>query len=190
MADGEALMTPCGHASDFCHECLTQHARTALEDGAVVKSGIRCIAAGCNDEVPDSCVLSTLNSTMSNQFRRWKRLAQIEKDPNLRWCPQAGCEQIIDTAQTRRCVCSAEVCLDCGAHAHEGKPCLEAADEGLRVLAKAMGWVRCPHCGKHVERTEGCDSMRCVYLGCARLFCYSCGKPRDIGGTDPKRCKC
>jgi hypothetical protein len=184
------LPTPCKHDKDFCPDCLKRHAETALEDGAVLKGGIQCAAFGCCQVVPEECILSVLKPSDQQKFRRWRRVAAIQENPNLRWCPRPGCEKAIDLASTTICECSAEVCADCGSLSHPGQQCAEAADAGLNALVKTMGWMRCPHCGKVVERTDGCDSMRCVYLNCGKLFCYSCGKKRDVPNSELQRCLC
>lgn len=47
-------------------------------------------------------------------------------------------------------------------------------DAALLSLAKAQLWKRCPGagCGQMVERTAGCNHMKCR---CGFDFCYACG---------------
>lgn len=41
-------------------------------------------------------------------------------------------------------------------------------------LSTARSWRRCPQCRALVERSGGCNHIRCR---CGRQFCYACGLP-------------
>ncbi|KAL2159252.1 hypothetical protein VTH06DRAFT_2687 [Thermothelomyces fergusii] len=49
----------------------------------------------------------------------------------------------------------------------------EAAEEKFKMVAKEMGWKRCPSCKRCVEKTEGCNHIHCI---CGCHFCYRCGR--------------
>jgi hypothetical protein len=63
----------------------------------------------------------------------------------------------------------------------------EVAEAVVQRMAEQQGWKKCPGpgCPYTVERTEGCNLMRCR---CGERFCYACG-----GGYDSKsgrKCAC
>ena len=167
----------CAHHSVVCQQCLRTYLKTAISNGGVKESGVKCLHSGCDKRMPDSGLRSILNKPDMQQYLRFKRLAVISADPARRWCPAAGCHGVVTISESTNCpVCGASVCEQCGSLSHAGKSCEAAADSGLAALAKEKGWKSCPFCGKLVERTAGCSSMTCRHLGCERRFCYSCAK--------------
>jgi len=191
----------CGHSALFCSVCLNQYATERLDAGAVSTEGLSCPASGCDRALPLACTANVLSKEQNSKLQCLRRNAIISADPNLRWCPQPNCETVIDTSKLNRSCfsdlstcfastvglfapvviapsaqcpkCTKLICLHCGAEWHEGR-CEDAADKKLSELVEKMGWKRCPFCKKVVERTEGCNEMRCHHLGCGKTFCYGC----------------
>ena len=71
-------------------------------------------------------------------------------------------------------------CLNCRVVYHEGKTCdeyqktakLDDNDEKFITYVQGSKFKQCPHCNFWVERTQGCDHMKCR---CGKDFCYKCG---------------
>eukprot|EP00696_Hemimastix_kukwesjijk_P000325 gnl/Hemi2/10456_TR3614_c0_g1_i1.p1 gnl/Hemi2/10456_TR3614_c0_g1~~gnl/Hemi2/10456_TR3614_c0_g1_i1.p1 ORF type:complete len:289 (+),score=107.78 gnl/Hemi2/10456_TR3614_c0_g1_i1:197-1063(+) len=79
------------------------------------------------------------------------------------------------------CECGERLCMLCGERAHGGASCVENlmtlagtgdADEAATFSMKANCAKQCPFCGVLIERSEGCNHMRCRY--CTTEFCYGC----------------
>ena len=47
-------------------------------------------------------------------------------------------------------------------------------DEDFLKFVKGKKFKECPFCKHWVERTEGCDHMKCR---CGKDFCYKCAGP-------------
>jgi len=45
---------------------------------------------------------------------------------------------------------------------------------------RKLGFQICPRCGRGVERTDGCNEIRCF---CTCRFCYACGEQFEQAGT-------
>lgn len=78
------------------------------------------------------------------------------------------------------------VCINCKTIAHMGKTCEENKNKypkGVRQLdkfAKKYNLKKCSHCKTYVEKSHGCNSMKCY---CGHIFCYACG-------ASNKNCNC
>jgi hypothetical protein len=167
----------CGHAASACLCCLDGYFKSSIDNGGVCEHGIRCLESGCTCYFDASAIHSACQKDYASKYERRVRTAIISADPHRRWCPSASCESVIDVSCTDTCAsCSNRICVSCGAAWHGGKACEDAMDSNLRELAQRLGWRNCPHCGKMVERTEGCNSMQCCHLGCRKKFCYACAK--------------
>ena len=49
---------------------------------------------------------------------------------------------------------------------------MEKIEATFLDFVKGKKFKQCPHCEFWVERSEGCDHMRCR---CGKDFCYKCG---------------
>jgi hypothetical protein len=179
-SDGELQSTSsdsCDHDKSICQLCLRTYVLTGISSNGVTESGIRCLEPTCHIPMSDASIQKLLCKQHTSQYLRFKRHAMISADKARRWCPQPGCDGVINLDESTSCqLCATLVCVDCGAVGHIGKSCDEAADVGLMSLAKQFGWKKCPFCNKMVERIEGCDSMECKHLGCRQTFCFACAK--------------
>lgn len=126
---------------------------------------------------------------------RWDEL----HDPDPTYCANPRCGQFVPaddedkrgrgTTQTRFRYCSGcgeWVCTRCKRRSmhhpvhqeeeEEGRVvfgrCPESVDEATRELLRQNDWRVCPKCYKVIERTDGCNTVKC---NCGELFCYNCG---------------
>ena len=58
--------------------------------------------------------------------------------------------------------CLTLVCVSCGHASHEGSCEIEEAFTQLLELAGQTGWQTCKACFRMVERSAGCNKIRCV----------------------------
>ncbi|KAL4869351.1 hypothetical protein BDV12DRAFT_83792 [Aspergillus spectabilis] len=117
-----------------------------------------------------------------------KAQVEEEKTPlSKRWCcPNESCQKWIrpnelrvsgsrlSHSRTYSCPhCEALICSRCRERNHEEK-CPPTNDDLHKVLslAEKNGWMRCRRCGLVVEKTEGCDAVKCRS---GHKFCYGCG---------------
>ena len=73
--------------------------------------------------------------------------------------------------------CKAVTCTDCKDSRifhRDGVQCIETlASNGLQEMSQDKRWSRCPSCQHLVEKSEGCNHMRCI---CGQNFCHTCSK--------------
>ena len=81
--------------------------------------------------------------------------------------------------------CSEEICIRCGASAHDSD-CAAAHAATLDSLTDSEGWVRCTKCRHLIHRVDGCDHMTCR---CGAEFCFQCGAMPHCGTTCKKKKK-
>lgn len=121
-------------------------------------------------------------------------LLQDEKNPSARWCPRAGCDELIicDSNVNFTCPkCKAVGCFQCRGFAHRFWFCRAQVDPSYLAWEKSVGqWnaVRgCPRCRMRIWKSEGCNHMTCTH--CRHQYCWVCGsnwEPRYV--TLKKRC--
>ena len=99
--------------------------------------------------------------------------------PNPIYCSNRSCGVFVPPSQARgpdlaECPrCATATCQHCRDAFHPGTECpADVATQQARVLATARGWKACPTCSSMVERSSGCNHMRCR---CGTQFCYGCG---------------
>lgn len=107
-------------------------------------------------------------------------ILQDEKNPSARWCPRAGCEELIicDSNVNFTCPkCKAVGCFQCRGFAHRFWFCRAQVDPSYAAWEKSVGqWnaVRgCPRCSMRIWKSEGCNHMTCTH--CRHQYCWVCG---------------
>lgn len=69
-----------------------------------------------------------------------------------------------------------QFCSNCRHPPHPGKKCVNEEKFQLGLLLnweKSKNVKKCPKCGFHIEKTEGCNHMSCTR--CQHQFCWLCG---------------
>jgi len=99
-------------------------------------------------------------------------------------CPTPGCEYIFFFQQGEfnfLCpMCHKHYCLNCKDEWHNGLTCQQykdsrdekKLDDQFFQFVKGAKFKMCPKCKYWVEKTRGCNHMRCR---CGADFCYLCG---------------
>ncbi|KAN0076770.1 hypothetical protein V8E55_010625 [Tylopilus felleus] len=160
---------PCGHF--ICRQCVITMAEVATKNEDMLP--LQC----CQQQLPVDTFLSFLHGPQLVKFS--SRLAEAATPPKLRvYCPNKECLIFIGRSPASTpCVmacpgCSTEVCSGCKNCAHPKESCDDFEGRDVRALAKKNGWMTCPKCKMIVERSGGCNHMRCR---CNKEFCYCCG---------------
>jgi len=113
-----------------------------------------------------SKVYYRLSQEIKDRYERNALWRQTINNPNLKLCPTADCDGVINSAKGRlHCPkCKVVFCRECELPRHQG-PC------DVNFQHKFKNWKRCPTCQVFIERTEGCNHMTCR---CGHNFCYVC----------------
>ncbi|KAI2625608.1 hypothetical protein GGR54DRAFT_506863 [Hypoxylon sp. NC1633] len=161
---GAMIQLPCTHW--YCHEDL----RTAFENALDDRQPFRC----CLQEIPVN-----LCSTATEDFRERYSLMILElRTPNPLYCSNGACSVFLPPTQYQgpdmaACrVCSSTTCRMCRNPTHDGICPQDVGSQQAAALAAENGWRPCPSCRNMVERSSGCNRMRCR---CGGQFCYNCG---------------
>lgn len=200
----------CSHR--VCKDCVTQHCRVAIVDER--KHEITCPARKCSAVVDyDTIRKSVSDETLIAKLDALICAAALETElrfacsNSLRVVPLtelccrntkngircATCKTLCEkntSNNTFYCFsCDSTFCAKCHELEH-----FDDSDCGAAQIEEAMKelgveFTRCPQCGVTIEKTDGCDCVRC--FSCKRKFCFRCGIfDRDIVDYDEHRATC
>ncbi|XP_057958776.1 E3 ubiquitin-protein ligase RSL1-like [Malania oleifera] len=181
----------CAHP--FCSDCIAQYVRVTVYDNGVAE--IRCPGLDCRLLLDPLACRRILSAEL---FVKWcdllceRVILGLEKC----YCPYADCSALIidecggggggGRGKRWECPgCRKAFCFRCKARWHAGYRCREigdvrdANDVVFGELMERKKWVRCPVCGRCVERRSGCFQIRCR---CGTDFCYKCGEKISRSG--------
>lgn len=164
---------PCGHR--WCDGCLRRRFELSVSDAALMPPSC------CDEAIP----LRLVDRLFDVKFKlRWNKKCDEYTASDRLYCPGGGCGRWIDSRSFARdrkvgrvygvcSKCKMMVCRKCGMMWHGQRRC--EMDEGSREVVRLgdeFGWKRCYRCGAMVERSDGCNHMKCR---CGKEFCYVCG---------------
>ncbi|XP_048554463.1 E3 ubiquitin-protein ligase RNF144A-like [Triticum urartu] len=174
----------CGHA--FCSGCVAQYVAAKLGENV---ARVKCPDPGCKEGAvePESC----MGIISSDLLDKWGfLLCESLLGAKRVYCPYKECSAplLADGEAGAAAIVEAECphchrlfCARCVAPWHAGVGCREFQELGqdergredllLRRLAGRQRWQRCPKCRMYVEKSEGCNYIKCR---CGSSFCYRC----------------
>ena len=106
----------------------------------------------------------------------------------ITYCPTPGCNYMCFYNKNEyhlNCpLCKKSYCLKCKTEWHTNKTCQEYQSEKSKTendikfeeYVKGNNFKQCPNCKRWVEKTIGCNHIKCR---CGTHFCYNCGKLMD-----------
>ena len=174
----------CGHL--FHETCLSEYVKQQLKD--------RKVPINC-----PSCLVE-MNYNDFAQFFNEEKLEELDRilfkqftDQRMKdasWCPTPDCPYVFELKKEDLApgsewngeftcpLCEHKYCLRCRIDFHEGQSCEEWQKENekridIAAVFEKLQYKKCPFCGYWVEKTVGCNHMRC---SCGRDFCYGCGR--------------
>ncbi|KAK8973181.1 hypothetical protein V6N11_049528 [Hibiscus sabdariffa] len=169
----------CSHI--YCVRCTVNYIVSKLDDNV---GSIKCPEPSCEGVLdPEFCreILPT------DVFDRWgKALCESAFLGSEKfYCPYKDCSALLindggTVIQKSKCpFCKRVFCVQCKVAWHSGLTCprfqkLEplGPDALFADLAQRKTWKRCPHCQNYVEKSYGCNYIKCK---CGKAFCYYCG---------------
>ncbi|KAJ4836740.1 hypothetical protein Tsubulata_005121 [Turnera subulata] len=162
----------CPHA--YCTHCVVQYVSSKVEENL---TDIRCPASDCTMGAldPEHC-----RAVLPREvFDRWGNALceAVILEAQKFYCPFKDCSAMLindggEVVRESECPnCSRMFCAQCKVAWHSGIECEEFQklhkDERERediLLMKLAGdhqWRRCPNCRAYVERTMGCNFIKC-----------------------------
>ena len=169
------LVSSCSRGHKFCKTCLEFYVKAKISDFR--GETISCPQDSCTEPCNDNILRVVLNDPEMQLFEEKKLEKAVNKNPNMRFCPQAGCSRVYTLSKATQytiCKCHSKICNACGEFWHEGKTCQQASDPGFERYIKKNGIKFCAMCKTVVQRTEGCLHMTCPV--CDYEWCWSCGR--------------
>ncbi|KAK9806300.1 hypothetical protein WJX72_009279 [[Myrmecia] bisecta] len=105
-------------------------------------------------------------------------------------CPRDHCQGVAALLPNDRCftcpLCSHKWCRSCKTDWHQGVTCEKNAKQhakreklslkGFKAYLKRHRTIECPRCHHGLQRTEGCNRIRCA---CGQDVCWRCGAKLD-----------
>merc|ERR1712154_462857 len=142
--------------------------------------------------------LFVTDEVYKNKYNKFLRNVELAKDPTIRWCVKAGCDNPIKRKSRKQIKlecdkCGTFVCFNCAGLYYndiDGKnnkkhSCNKDLDDKLVSWAKDKNYdvQFCPKCFARIEKLSGCNHMKCSY--CKYEFCWLCRKEFKKGHYDP-----
>lgn len=181
----------CGHS--YCPSCWTRYLVSCVETGQV--KSIKCIEPSCNRCLSGTEIEESLNERETKRYRRFKRVQEVNDDPNKSWCLTTNCDSFVTFDGKRSCVrcskCTKEQCFKCGVFWHTSYSCnqwnekikkeqKEKTARGRKkaeksfetMMKKNRKYKKCGGCKMYIEKSFGCSKMKCR---CGYKFCWACG---------------
>lgn len=168
----------CHHS--FCRACLQNYLEFKISEAQVYPT---CFyqpkdskERACSTEIAVEDIRSLISEDAWQKYNKFK----FNKENELaRQCPFCDHSQVCAGPDDPACTCEAcgrEFCF-LHSNAHEGRTCAEY-DKKMIALEKLNNALiseiakPCPGCQNHVEKTGGCNQMKCVV--CNTSFCWIC----------------
>ncbi|KAL2934138.1 hypothetical protein RDABS01_017257 [Bienertia sinuspersici] len=164
-------LTNCKHA--FCIDCIRKYVASKIKENIAV---VECPDPKCEQAIePETC-----NSILPKEvFGRWENALFEAMIPGSQkfYCPYKDCSVLMvddgeeEVTMSECPSCRRLFCARCHVQWHDGVTCNEFQNLGeneranedimMMKLAKDKKWRRCPNCRIFVEKTEGCQHMKC-----------------------------
>ena len=170
----------------FCNDCWENHLTEGITNGTVF---LECPSYECYELIDHATLFSLVGHDLYQ--KHWYHLQEMKIDqrPNWKWCPQNGCDMVVQVPAEKmpaslacvQCECSLVWCFDCQQEPHWPVSC----DMAVKYLKMTAGrqdkeWVfyvkikRCPSCEYPLTKGDGCHRVLCQ---CGFYFCWVCLRP-------------
>ncbi|WJX24531.1 RBR-type E3 ubiquitin transferase [Trifolium repens] len=177
----------------FCTKCTIKYIVSKLQENKVI---LNCPESGCSGVLnPQYC-----KPILPNNVLNWWEKALSESvvpEKNKFYCPFYNCSALLFSDDNHygkvieECTCphcKRSFCVKCKTPWHKEMSCekfqrLKHSNDALMLdLADRKKWKECPNCRHLIEKSQGCNHMKCR---CSYMFCYQCGR-----GINPPHKSC
>ena len=178
----DLITLDCDH--EFCDHCLIEYISVKIDDK---ESEILCPHQYCSDKINHDKLLSILSNDdeLLSKYKNTLNDNQSLEGLNVVMCPncQKICKKKEHSYETDCSDCYQSFCRICGEIDYYSNHCdmycpnesdIENDLSEIRSALDDCDIKLCPLCKIIIERTEGCNSMKCKY--CKLKFCWSCLK--------------
>jgi len=171
----------CDHG--FCRECMNGYCSAKIMNNEVLQ--IVCPNEMCKKPLEYHEIKQVINEEVFVKYERFALIEALKQDPNTRWCPKPGCENVMighpDIKKMQCDKCHSEICFECNDIWHEGITCADSQYKKVdhkKTDKKFKKWIKdnakkCPKCKTPIEKISGCHHMTCS--SCHYQFCWLCG---------------
>jgi len=188
----------CNHL--FCPTCFKEYLEFKVED-KITCVFTTCMMKDCNVLVPSSLFEKFLSESKYKLYYENLLKNYTEHNDDIKWCPNPGCGRFVKSKNHAprdvTCECGTVFCFKCLREGHRPCSCLlmdiwdkKNNSDGENVLWLKANTKQCPKCGKHIEKNQGCNHMKCSKQagGCDYDFCWICMGEWKPHGTDWYNC--
>lgn len=172
-------LSNCQHT--FCRACLQNYLEFKISEAQVYPL---CFYQPKGEEDTPACAaeisVDDIRSIVSEEaWVKYTKFKFNKENERARQCPFCDHSQLCAGPDDPACECE-----ECGrefcflhSNAHEGRSCAEYEKKMLAIEKLNHALISeiskpCPGCQNHVEKTGGCNQMKCVV--CNTSFCWIC----------------
>ncbi|KAI1466507.1 uncharacterized protein F4812DRAFT_460778 [Daldinia caldariorum] len=168
--DGDLRCFQCG--CFWCRNCLTTYLKSRL-------AARNTWPPRCHKYIFTEDDIRWIQS--SDLLEKYQEVNRELLGPPPLYCSEPRCSAILNTENTTGesdvvvCdKCSSKTCKKCKrGHEPTESGCEESPiDTALTDIARSKHWQTCPRCNRMLDRSSGCNHMKCH---CGHEFCYECG---------------
>eukprot|EP01138_Halocafeteria_seosinensis_P014298 gb/GECG01014598.1/.p1 GENE.gb/GECG01014598.1/~~gb/GECG01014598.1/.p1 ORF type:complete len:1595 (+),score=237.98 gb/GECG01014598.1/:1-4785(+) len=179
----------------MCENCWKDYLKTCVQEyGSSVVFKSQCPTEGCNTKVPEDLWKRFAASEDLHEYEKWLIRQFVNASPDIVLCPSSHCRRPVKYTGKKNDItcpfCGQFFCARCEGDAHSPSTCQEVElwHEEKRLFTDEAteryvmrNFKRCPQCHTYIERTQGCNHMKCT--NCNFEYCYMCKRPwADHGG--------
>lgn len=194
--DEVQLFRECRHS--YCKECIRQFAEVTIRDGSIER--LICPAYNETNNKPCTAYIQEFDlkavgveEELITKVTKISITRAIDQMSDFSWCPKTTCQSPAEIDEERnlgKCTeCMFKFCTQCKSKFHPFKRCEKATvhfgtneadimkakhniEEKLNLLYIQKCSKTCPNCNFPIQKTDGCNKMKCQ--NCGTAFCWSC----------------
>lgn len=194
---GDVIITEDIFALDCCthiyhKDCISSYVENEIHNKVFP---IVCPSKSCSKELVVSDIRELVLQDLVTLYLDTSFYHQNQDIEGLTCCPTPDCrfqfEWIGDNPKFSCPLCNIDYCMDCKCEYHAEMSCENYRAEYFRHNRRAGNklfeefeigrkYKQCPQCSEWIEKNNRTNNLDCK---CGYMFCYSCGKSRNI-------CKC
>ena len=159
----------------FCTKCTIKYIVSKLQEN---KLNLNCPESRCSGVLnPQYC-----KPILPNKVLDWWEKALSESvipEENKFYCPFYDCSALLISENDHKseviaqCICphcNRIICVQCKTPWHQEMSCekfqklKDSDDELMFDLANRRKWKKCPLCKQFIEKSEGCNHMKCRWV--------------------------